>query len=537
MERVRVSDFSGGMNERVDPALLPASESVELKNSLTTRGRVVQRSGAVPLGGASGRPHGLALYSHPGGPMWFLGAWANALLGTTQPPSWVTLAPGSSLTDAIHTAVGTRDDKANWLAAVYSVSRPPSELLLVDLSSGAWTQPSLIAATAVASWQGRLWGGGWAHPSLAPDTLAWSRIWDGRDWSGILAQNIRVDPAVGGRLTAIVPARGAEPMLYLFKERSIYMMRVKWATDGWLPSTSDALDLSESLIENLSRRVGCVAGGTALWVPSLEGSDVFFLASDGIRSLRRSLDDEAVGGAGPPLTYDLERVMARVNWDAIEQAVATVEGTSYYAALPVDGAERPNLVLVKDLVQASPYRGWSVWDLPTVAIAADAVPGSRLYYQAATSATEAGYPSDTVHVYRVDETATVDPGGKDIEFSMTTRSFDLGDPGRRKLWRWFECYLAESCSGSTLSVDAYLDDDLESYTAVGATRTQPAQRTVRLPAMLPWNFSTEAGQVVKFGLEALGPSYRIGFRVRSRGGRVTMRHCEVAGQTVAKEWN
>ena len=542
----RVSDFSGGMDDRTDRALIAANACPYLANCLVDRGRSCHRGGLYPLGGVSASPWGVGVYQDPGGLRRLLGVWGGRPYASQDGTSWDLVSASVSLVDSQHAFQVGRDSNARHLAVISSCgwstdpSYAASALVFADLRAGACTQVSLMRPAVATGWLGRLWAGGLFHDSLPPDTLAWSKVWDFRDWSGVLSNNVRVDPGSGGRITGLLPARGTAPLLYILKERGIYIFEVAWQTDGWIPGTSDALNTAESQIRVLSSRVGCVAPATALWVASAEGSDVYFLAHDGIRSLRRTEDDAAIGGAGRPLTYRIPGIVSRVNWEAAHRSFAAAWGDYYFCAVPLDGAVRPNYVLVKHLATDDIYGGWTLWPLSLGGLAADSYLSSGFYFQGGELATEVtgASPGYGAFVYRYEPEAEDprDPGGNGVTLTVITRSFDAGKPERLKYWRWADMYLSQTGTGGTLSIYASVDDDEESWTYLDTVSLEGQAAVLRLPARLPWQFTSERAYHVKCALDDLPASYRVALRLEASGVRLSLRQLDVAAQVLEKEW-
>lgn len=549
MQYQRTIDWSGGMDELHQPNALAENAAPLLYDVEVDRvGKLASRPGVVSYGGRGQTPQGLALFDPPAGERRLVGFWDGALYHSSINGIWLEAASDCSLVSGLHAGQMGRDAGARWRLYVHSVEESPSDasywasgLLWVDPNDGSYSQTFVVRPGCAVFWQGRLWASGFCQSDLAPDTVAWSTIWDGGDWSAYLANNLRVDPAAGGKVTALLPARGGEPLLYVFKERAVYLFTVAWNTDGFIPGSANDIDTTTAQIQALSYRVGCLAPLTAIWVPAAEGADVYFLAHDGLRSLRRTQEDVASGGGGLPLTHLLPDLVGRVNWTWAHRAVAATYGNYYYCALPLDGSVTNNHVLVKNLL-VGPFEGWTLWRLAPRALLAGSFPAPRLFAQlaTATSDTMPGESTATLaaHVFEIDPDAALrtDPGGSEVRIRVQTRSYDGGQPGLRKQWRWAELEFSADGTGSTIWVLARRDDET-TWQTLGTFFASTYDNSITLPAPLPWQFNIDKLQTTKFGLETVDPSFNLALRLDGTGrGTLRLRQAEVVFVPLAKEW-
>lgn len=543
-----VQDWRGGINNLPRPDLIPPHASMLVYDAVVDRvGQLLAREGTRCFGGAGQLSQGLALYHPPGVEPRLVGVWNQAAYISALNYTWAQGASGVSLVAGPHAAVVGRDANARWVLYLHSAAASPSDasffhscLVAWHPDSGDFTQYSYLRPGCAVFWQGRLWAADFAQTDLGRDTIAWSSIWNGGDWSAYRAQNVRVDPAIGGHITALVPARGEEPQLYVFKERAIYIFSVAWATDGWIPSSANDLDTDRSSIRTLSQQVGCIAPRTAIWVPSAENNDVFFLAHDGVRSLRRTQDDVAAGAVGPPLTSGMPDVICRINWAAAHRAVAAVYDNYYLCAVPMDGADHNTHVLVKNLL-VGPYEGWTVWRLPVAGFATTGAPDPRLFFQCAVATSDTLYGATgatlAAAVFEIDEDAdAIDPGGSLIQPQVDTRAFGGDAPGLRKQWRWLEVEHQAEDTGSTLLLFASIDME-DTWATLTAFYAAPYNAAITLPAALPWVFSRDRVQLHRCGLENINPAYNIAFRLQSNGiGRLRLHRLSVVSAPLGREW-
>ena len=474
-----------------------------------------QRWGTQVLAtGATGS--GLFVHAPPGVDPYFVAVNGGHVQVAQIGGEWLTVGSDISLSDVPHGFALAPSAGGSWLTFCFGPSEPLLAVNPVD-STATYTVGSTdvtLCPRYATYWQGRLWIAG--EPTLEDDSIAWSAVWAPQNFLSYQAQNVRVDPANGGRITALVPGRSEEPLLYVFKESAIYAFQVYWQTDGWIPSAANTLDTTQSRIRPLSYRIGCVAPLSAMWVPSAEAADLYFLAADGVRSLRRSQEDVILGGIGRPLSYKIQAYIDRINWSCADRAVAAVYQNQYILAVPLDGASWPTHVLVKNL-HTDPYAGWTVWDIAPRSLATRTHAQQHLYIQEAARVSE--YSDD------VQTTATM---------TIVTRAYDFRAPEQRKRWRWLELYYSIEGSGATLSVET-CSDDSGTWNSLDSAWVDNSGAEIRLPAALPWKFGQEKIYVQKFPLEEVDPSYMIQFRIRVPAD-VMLRRLNVVAQVLPWEW-
>lgn len=551
----RTIDWSAGMDTRTDPDQIPENTAVDILNSYIGRpGFISTRDGVTPLGGRGTTAGGLAVWAPPGGVKQLVGIWPPSVYRSTMDTTWTQVASGASLTTNAHAAVMGRDIDGNRLLFVHGIeagesgaSLYQSGLLWVNCDDASWSQTFDLRPSVAMYWQDRLWVADSCQTDHYADQFFWSRIFDGREFS-LAGMNLRVDPGYGGRITALLPARGNAPQAFIFKDTALYVFDVVWGSDGYIPLSSNEIDTTAAQIRPLTHHVGCVAGQSAIWVPGAQGADVYFLSSDGIRSLRRAQDDAAQGAAGVPLTWTIPTIIDRINWTYAHRARAATFDNYYLCSIPLDGASHPSHILVKNML-VDEFHGWSYWELPTAGLVSGDFPRPRRFFQSSTlsSDTLTGQTGTTLaaHVFELSGQMRAPGDGRHWytgEYlttrrrTLTTRDYDLGDTGRRKYWRWIEIEFSGTDTAATINIYGRVDDAAE-WTYLNRLDVELEQRTLQLPTPLPWHFWDGYLQTQKFACESLGPGFRLQVKVEDEGrGETTIQRLEVVGSLFPKEW-
>jgi hypothetical protein len=545
----RIVDFSGGQNERDDLSAVPPNVGELVQNGLIDRqGRLDSRWGVTPFGGGGATPGGLGVFDPPGGEKRLIGIWPPEVYQSTVNELWAKTASGVSLVYGSHNVVLGHDANSQWFSFVHSFegyeatgdSFPASNLMWVAPEDGTYSQMDEFRPRVLTFWQGRMWAADAAATAYEGDHIFWSKILDATTWS-LPGQNLRVDPAQGGRITALIPARGNTPQLYVFKDNAIYLFEVVWGTDGYVPLTANDIDTTKAIIRPISKDVGCVAPASALWVPSSQGADIWFLAADGIRSLKRTQDDVASGAAGPPLSETIPTLVNRINQNYVRRSYAKAFGNYVMFAVPLDGAKHPTHMIVKNVL-ASDDQGWGLWDLEAQAMVVTDKPGRRFFLQCSSSYTAALAAGDTLaaHVYELSSSADVaNPDGNFFTKEYRTREFDLQAPLRRKRSLWCEVqYNTNSDTGATVTID-YRLDSTATWQNLGYFYAEPAPEYPTIPAPLPLTFQTESPiQSEKLDMDQLEAAFRVQLRAYDSGpGKPVIRKIEVVGDVLPKEWD
>jgi hypothetical protein len=525
-----VNYVTGGYVSNTESHLLTPDQAVRLLNiDPTVAGRRQKRLGPDPIGSAGlGNPNGLHAFHAPQQDLRLLaGNWGNELFTTPgNDDVWTRRASQVSFANTLYLGTQGRGRAAlptlylaSCVAVTDNVSLPYAKLVAVDafLSDATSVTELAVRPRSISWFQSRLWG--FNSGVSGPDYLFWSAPFDGRDFSN--GQTVQIGPDDGQEGVAIVPMRDGTPRLMLFKERAIYQLEIYWATDGYYPTTANALDFTKSLLRPISLNPGCVGTQALCWTPGQENADLLFLSREGIRSLKRSLTD-AQGGAGPPLSFRIQPTIDRINWAQAHRTVAAFWNDKAYFSLPVDGATKPNFVLAYDVNRDSFYE----LDLNVSSWAEAKIGNERsFFFQASSSGTEVGYggtgsgATNGYHVYKTD-VGLSDPFGQPIQYEEQTRAFtfDTAQPqgsGLRykKKWSHIELAIQSAATHCTLTISYKVDED-DSWSDLDYLYINPEDGYPYLPVQLPFGFSI--GKVLNRSrlLREVRPGYKIQFRIK-----------------------
>lgn len=533
------------MDTRNNPVILSEFSAVLLQDCDAFQpGEFVKRTGVDDLDSptAASEPWGVTMWEPPSsrGARNMVGYWsgdADTLLWQSQGDgAWSTFDTGVSLVRGLHQFVQgrmTTQDNAGvtvFKTALFVASAAPEDSgtsfpfsqlvyrLDFDDPTSRISQSPDVYPRAILWWQGRMWAGNSAATEHGLSWLGWSSIFDGaRGWTAF-DQNIQVQPDDNDEITGLHPVRGTNNEIYIFKTRSVHALSVFWDTEGFYTESFNVLDTTQSQLRTISNGVGCVATKSILEVTVSDGSaDLFFLAHDGVRSIRRAEQDVAAG-AGRPISDSIQATIDRINFNFAYKATAILHKNLYLLAVPVDGSTENNLVLGYDLVTSSWFTySWTVADWTDVELTTRE---RQIFFQNQqvflNGSSVSGY-----HLYRGLSGALTDPGGSAIPFRIETKAYDHKDPLQLKRWDFLEIQgVVTGDSAVTLTVESNIDE-----AGFGGTKFIVLQSggvtSPTLPFTLPFRASTGQAQIIATGMLDQVPGHRIEYRIDEQESTTT----------------
>lgn len=513
----------GGGNSRSSPWLIEQNQYAEGYNiDIDKVGQWSRGTGDTPVGGIEDDPPG-GLFPFRDNASDTQYAWAvfgSQLYRSDGDALWEPKACGASfVSDRLHMAV-----EGNWSAAggdqrsLYIAQTQPSSgatlatgiTAIRGLNALEFSQSFSLSPLAITYFQNRLWA---ANDQVFGDgnDLAWSELDDGLTYSP--ANQLTIEAGFGGKITALVPSRDSSPVLHIFKESAIVVLRPRWGSSGSLiPGLGDELDTINSSVRVLSQGVGCVAARTLVAVPGLPGIDLLFLSRDGVRGMQRANDDTQIG-ASPPLSYGIPDWIDRINFSEIESACATFHDNAYWLAVPFDGATQNTHVLRFDLET----QGWALYemgarDLTVIPFAKE----DRMFFQytgqTADCSSTGAAAATTYQVYRA-RNGDARPGGAAVEYQLDTRAFDFGEPAVRKHWDKLS-FSADVQAGETHFIGVNYNVDFRGWeTAATVAISVPPQSINFGTDPLPWTQADQQFVTRHIDLtDSVPPGYFVQFR-------------------------
>jgi hypothetical protein len=325
------SSFEGGQVSNLRASLLQPNQAALMQNfDINVRGEAITRRGSLRLGGTIDTTFntvkGLTFYNTP----------ANSYLvaGTRSGPRYYngTTWPLLSVGNPIGISGLTYNDvsfaqginilyMADGFNSLYSWNGTTSTSLGGSTNANPPNSPALLC------WHtDRLCAAGM---SAEQDAIYFSQFLDGATWDRA-AWQIRVGAGEGDDITGLMP--WSDFNLVVFKRRSI-----------WIVNCDPTLDVSQFEIKPITRAIGCNAPKTAAQV----GDDIFFLSTQGVRSLKRTIASEQQQDIGPAVSQPIQDYIDRVNPAVVSYMSAGIHWNNrYILSGPLDGATTPNYIFV-----------------------------------------------------------------------------------------------------------------------------------------------------------------------------------------------
>jgi hypothetical protein len=411
--------FVGGQVSYAKPRLLTTNQASLLQDCVTSiTGQVSTRLGTAQIGGNVGNTTAKVdsvfylqspLHSYEmavcNGNIYYLNGGTWTLVGALTTNDQPSVCQG--INNAFFAAGG---DVFQWNGSVLTnISGDGSTQAPRFVSIVRWHNGRLVCAgPSIQSYS--------TDPTAIPDAVYLSDLLSPNSFSEGLLQPgdknscmIRVGAGDGIPITAVVPWTGFN--LAIFKRRSV-----------WTITADPSLATSDMPVQQIHPTVGCVARRTAVQV----GADILFLADDGIRSLQAVQGSDQQLQLGTPLSYPVQDVIERINWNAVSQATATFWRNQYIIALPLDGSSTNNYILVYNTVLGCWQGIWT--NLPVYSFSVrinSLIP--RLMMGLSTSNQVIEY-LDYINPSNWVDADFNDYNGNNVQPRITTRAFLFNDP-------------------------------------------------------------------------------------------------------------
>ena len=179
------------------------------------------------------------------------------------------------------------------------------------------------------------------------NTISVSHYLEDNHWSAL--DVFTINDGSSDTLVAICPWTLNE--FVIFMRNSIFYA----AAGVGANSIGDPAQESDSYIKSLASDIGCVAKGSIVQA----GGGILFLSDNGVYILNPAGAGNGAGNTpegmrlltiAEPLSAPIADVIARINFNAVEKAVATYWENRYYLAVPLDDSEANNAVLVYNFI-------------------------------------------------------------------------------------------------------------------------------------------------------------------------------------------
>jgi len=480
-------DMSGGQNTRQHQSQIGENQATKLYNiDLIVPGKRTKRRGSILIGNDVGDADVSYLFN------FIIQGETDQLLMLENTTLWKWIGYGNwSSIKADFTAdddVGMVQGKESGLSPddVVFVNvggtnwfRIDSDGNAQDLGNTSGTGSDSPPQSTVGAWyQNRFW-------VLKNDLLSYSDAYSA-DYSSAfdtVSNSFRIPV---GEEMGIVPTR--DTGMVIFGREQIW---------GLAPSaTPAATDKPEPLITSQ----GCIAKKSIVSV----GDDIYWFAQDGVRSLKRTIQDKLQLGVSYPISFPLQDEFDDIDWTKSGEISAVYFNNRVIFAVPVTGGWHM-------WVYYPATQGWAVWTgLSPKCFAKYKINGEeRLYYGKENDGTVYQLLGDNY----TDE-GTTSTNGTAINYQEEGRLEDVGQPHLYKKGGEIEVR-ALAAGDYNLAVSMEFDDN--GFNTLGIVNL--AGNLVTFPTTFPVNFGENIVSE-KFHLDQYG---------RWRGCKVKIQHSDTNG--------
>lgn len=248
--------------------------------------------------------------------------------------------------------------------------------------------------------------------------------------------SIRVGKGDSDRIMALVPFK--DHRLAVLKEYSLFVI-----------DADPSVDPASWVIKQISDRVGCVGGGSAVSV----GDDIVFLSRDGVRSIGTAFQQEQIA-TSDPISFPISDQIELINWDAAHKSVATFWRGRYILSVPMGSSTDPDTVLVynTNLKQwAGVWTGWKPSDFEIIELTGQP---RKLVWADRTNNNVLAFRDwvDKTSVIEDDFADNLDGTFSTVPFKLLTRAMSFGDPVSPKTLDFIEVEFFRSKSYADIIV-------------------------------------------------------------------------------------
>jgi hypothetical protein len=265
------------------------------------------------------------------------------------------------------------------------------------------------------------------------------------------------------------------------------------------------------VVEILSSNVGCAAERTALQV----NADVFFLAADGIRTVRRSVSDD-FSTVGLPVSEIVKDVIADINPAAIANAVAVFHDNRYFLAVPTGSNDANDTVLVYNTILGAFEGTWT----PAVLQFAQSNFGGQGRRLCAKGQTGAITQYNGYKATSSIQSSDYQDGGGDYASLVRTRDMIFGDPTGFKHGSHYEVIFDRS---SATDLDITIQRNTDTGDIISESNVNVSSSVLTLPFVLPAVIPLSANKRLASDLRKYDKWRSLNIAINCEGGQFAVR--------------
>jgi len=325
--------YSGGQNDTDEQDQLAENEAKSIKNAyIRNKGANEKRSGSSLTGNDTGDTAitGLKSWREDDGTKWFLSSTGTSLryLNGT---AWVDLDDG--FTTGLDTEMVVAGNKAYITNGTDNIHSWDGVATGVNSALTDMGNVNVPKAKYMVFWKNYMFACGDAvlNSASTPNRVYFSDL-GAPDTYTHATNYFDVGKSDGQQITGIAPL---DKFLVIFKRHSTYVLSGN-SPDDWI------LSASVNNLQAIENSVGCVSHRSIIQV----GNDLWFMADDGIRSLRKSEEGSTL--LMGIVSGNIQKTIDSINSGSIEKTCAGVFNKRVYFAFPTGTNTYNDTVAVAD---------------------------------------------------------------------------------------------------------------------------------------------------------------------------------------------
>jgi hypothetical protein len=461
-------DFSGGQNDRDNPAIISGNEAALIQNwHIDKKGKLYKRGGLTLYGNDVGSAKILGLSNfYRGQTNYDLVMMAATTLYYYNTGTWTALDDG--FTTSLDTEFEIAKDilfMTNGTDNVHSWDRSSTTLnsCLVDEGNGSSDPPRCVQMKWFSNYMFFVDGTTSLYVSDLNDPQTCVR-----------ASNYFVfsEPLIAiGEL---------KDFLVIFSQRKVWTLQIVGTT------------LSNWLITPVNDALGCVARRSIQRVDN----DLYYLSNDGVRSLLLTAEDKVRVGR---LSDKVKTTIDSINTAQIFRACSAFYNNRYYVFIPTGSSAVPNTGLVLNYDTETGVRGWVTitgWT-PSIMVVRKNTTSEALYF---------GESNADTKVYQAESGST--DNGTNIDADLKTKAWTMDFPDRYKRWYRLDTFAYD---GGDYDLTIQQDHDDGGFETLDSMDLETGSPTIpfALPATLD---PVEQSYRASTGFTALSRQLQLRFR-------------------------
>jgi len=474
-------DMSGGQNTRVQANNIPEKSSVTMTNiDITIPGQRQKRPGSVLIGDDIGATQFEALHNFTiqGATDQLLGYTGTSVRAWSGTGNWAA-AYKDDFT-ASQSDIGMLSAKESGLSPddITLVSNGTDNVFRFNSAGTAQdlgdTNTSPPKTTVMGWYANRIW-------ALKNDLLSYSDAY-ATDYS------LAFDRSAN---TYRIPV-GEERFLATTRDLGI-VVGGKQAIWALAPSTTPA---SSDKPQPLVSFVGCVSKNGWAYV----GDDIYFFAQDGLRELKRTVQDKLQTGVSFPLSFVLKDAYEAISWANIDKLSMKYYDNKLFINVPTGASTFSTWIYYPSYQAFTIIDGWNPTCMETYEISGE----DLMYYGKANDGTVyQGWTGFT-------DEGTTTTNGTAITYTEISREEDFGNPLAPKGGGEIEVEALAVGDDNSILVETRVDGG--NWSELGELALQ-SEDTPTLPIALPFTLTASFVVRDKFHLDDLGPFRTLQYRL------------------------